>query len=238
MAKTDNLADYLADIANAIREKKGTNEAINAQDFASEIASIESGGTGNNIRVPYLRRNGSGYIDTGVKGANSNLKITVQYSFNAFPLGYWSMVHAYVNESTNATRILFNKKATVLANVNSLASNSVTQSVTLYAGVIYTTQVYSNSSNVYLSHNSILNVKTRTTGAELGDANILLFKTSSDEVDINIYTLKIEDNGVPIRDYIPHFKDGKFGLYDTVGEQFYTNSGGGEFSGEIITIDG
>lgn len=44
MAKTDNLADYLVDIANAIREKKGTNEAINAQDFASEIASIESGG--------------------------------------------------------------------------------------------------------------------------------------------------------------------------------------------------
>lgn len=44
MAKTDNLADYLADIADAIREKKGTNEAINAQDFASEIASIESGG--------------------------------------------------------------------------------------------------------------------------------------------------------------------------------------------------
>lgn len=44
MAKTNNLADYLADIANAIREKKGTNEAINAQDFASEIASIESGG--------------------------------------------------------------------------------------------------------------------------------------------------------------------------------------------------
>lgn len=44
MAKTNNLADYLADIANAIREKKGTNDAINAQDFASEIASIESGG--------------------------------------------------------------------------------------------------------------------------------------------------------------------------------------------------
>ena len=44
MAKNDNLGDYLKDIADAIREKKGTTEPINAQDFASEIASIEGGG--------------------------------------------------------------------------------------------------------------------------------------------------------------------------------------------------
>ena len=44
MAKTDNLTDFLTDVANAIREKKGTTGAINPQDFSSEIASIESGG--------------------------------------------------------------------------------------------------------------------------------------------------------------------------------------------------
>lgn len=46
MAKNDNLTDFLADVANAIREKKGTTEPINPQDFASEIASIETGGEG------------------------------------------------------------------------------------------------------------------------------------------------------------------------------------------------
>ena len=46
MAKTDNLTDFLTDIADAIREKKGTTGAINPQDFSSEIASIESGGGG------------------------------------------------------------------------------------------------------------------------------------------------------------------------------------------------
>lgn len=45
MAKTDNLSDYLAEIAKAIRNKKGTTEPINAQDFASEIESIEGGET-------------------------------------------------------------------------------------------------------------------------------------------------------------------------------------------------
>lgn len=44
MAKTDNLTDFLTDVADAIREKKGTSNPINPQDFSSEIASIQSGG--------------------------------------------------------------------------------------------------------------------------------------------------------------------------------------------------
>lgn len=37
MAKNDNLVHYLIDIANAIREKNGTSDLINAQDFAEAI---------------------------------------------------------------------------------------------------------------------------------------------------------------------------------------------------------
>lgn len=44
MAKNNNLKDFLTDVANAIRTKKGTTALINPQDFSSEIASIESGG--------------------------------------------------------------------------------------------------------------------------------------------------------------------------------------------------
>ena len=40
MAKNDNLIDFLTDVANAIREKKGTSDPINAQDFADEIKSV------------------------------------------------------------------------------------------------------------------------------------------------------------------------------------------------------
>ena len=46
MSKDNNLHDYLSDLADAIREKKGTTEPINAQNFADEIRSIESGGSG------------------------------------------------------------------------------------------------------------------------------------------------------------------------------------------------
>ena len=44
MAKTDNLTDFMTDLANTIRAKKQITGTINAQDFSSEIESI-SGGT-------------------------------------------------------------------------------------------------------------------------------------------------------------------------------------------------
>ncbi len=44
MAKNDNLKDFLTDVADAIREKKGSTDLINPQDFSGEIASIQSGG--------------------------------------------------------------------------------------------------------------------------------------------------------------------------------------------------
>lgn len=44
MAKNNNLTDFLTDVADAIRAKKGTTAKINPQDFSAEIASIQTGG--------------------------------------------------------------------------------------------------------------------------------------------------------------------------------------------------
>ena len=46
MARIDNLTNFLTDIANSIRNKKGTSEPIEAKNFDTEIASIETGGSG------------------------------------------------------------------------------------------------------------------------------------------------------------------------------------------------
>lgn len=43
MAKNNNLTDFLTDVADAIRTKKGTTGTINPQNFSSEIASISTG---------------------------------------------------------------------------------------------------------------------------------------------------------------------------------------------------
>ena len=43
MARTNSLGNFLTDVADAIREKKGTTDTILASNFDTEIASIESG---------------------------------------------------------------------------------------------------------------------------------------------------------------------------------------------------
>ncbi len=43
MAKNNNLTDFLTDLADGIRAKKGTTGTINPQNFRSEIESIQTG---------------------------------------------------------------------------------------------------------------------------------------------------------------------------------------------------
>lgn len=243
MGKDNNLHDFLSDVANAIREKKGTTAPINAQDFASEIASIEIGGgsgeAGISRRVTYLRRTNEGYIDTGVSGANSNLRIKVKYSVRAYPSGYWMFIGAYKNEDTNATRILFYKQDSVLASLNSKAASSIslyrTPKVT---GIVYTDEIYpSNSTSFTLNANGTEKSLGRTIGNAL-DGNIRIFTTGTDVVDIDLYDCQMYDGDTLIRNFIPDYRNGEYGLYDTINKKFYGNDGNGEFSGEIITIDG
>lgn len=54
MAKDNNLQDFLTDIADAIREKKGTTEKINPQDFATEITNLSSGSIEETSNIEYL----------------------------------------------------------------------------------------------------------------------------------------------------------------------------------------
>ena len=42
MSKENNLTDFLTDVADAIRNKKGTTDKINPQDFSDEIKSIKT----------------------------------------------------------------------------------------------------------------------------------------------------------------------------------------------------
>ena len=56
MDKTNNLQYFLTDIADAIREKKGTTDLINAQSFADEIKNLpqSGGGTEGGIQYEYI----------------------------------------------------------------------------------------------------------------------------------------------------------------------------------------
>lgn len=70
MAKDNNLKDLLTDVADAIREKKGTTELINPQDFGEEIRGIESGG-GNSWNADVV------WNDDSVFGFDSMQEISI-----------------------------------------------------------------------------------------------------------------------------------------------------------------
>ena len=231
------LSMLMQNIAEAIRSKKGTTTLINPQDFPKEIMSIE-GGDGSSQRVTYLRRTNSGYIDTGVKGNNPNLSITARFAFKVLPTGYWNVIYAYENESSNATRIICNGNKYIYGSLNSIASSSVSVAQTLYKDVIYTAKLYAPSATtISLSVNGVSATTGRNGGTPI-DENLIIFSGSADNVDIELYSLEIVDNGVLIRDFFPHYKDGEFGLWDAVSNRFYGNSGAGTFGGQIINING
>lgn len=231
------LPELMRDIASAIRSKKGVLRRINPQDFAREIESIE-GGSGLNQRVSYLRRTNSGYIDTGVKGNNPNLSITARFAFKVLPTGYWNVIYAYENESSNATRIICNGSRYIYGSLNTIASSSASVAQTLYKDVIYTVKLFAPSATtISLTVNGVSATTARKDGTPI-DENLIIFSGSADNVDIELYSLEIVDNGVLIRDFYPHYKDGEFGLWDAVNNRFYGNSGTGTFGGQLINING
>ena len=75
MAKTDNLGDFLKDVADSIRTKTQTTELINAQDFSDKILSIQTGGGGNTLKNLLDARKSASYLFYQYKGDAINTLI-------------------------------------------------------------------------------------------------------------------------------------------------------------------
>lgn len=79
MAKTDNLIHYLTDVADAIREKEGSTDPINAQDFSQRIRDLQTGSEAGFLDYYY--------IDTAYESAYpeySNLAFMVAEMYQTF----------------------------------------------------------------------------------------------------------------------------------------------------------
>lgn len=80
MARIDNLTNFLTDVADSIRSKTGKSETIAAEDFDTEIESIETGGTLQSKSIT-ITENGTTSItpDTGYDGL-SDVSVTTDVS--------------------------------------------------------------------------------------------------------------------------------------------------------------
>lgn len=136
MAKNDNLTDFVTDIADAIREKKGTTDKINPQDFSAEIANLPSGGeTKYEFGETMMDNNGKGISSmqtlvflNGVKSIDSyafqycsNLK-TIQFAETLESIGDYAFLHCSSIESISLPSSLVSLGRSAFANNLALQS--------------------------------------------------------------------------------------------------------------------
>lgn len=234
----DQMASYTQEANNEVNTQEELIQQI-TEALRGKVIPGPSGET-----VPFataLIRRGTGHINSGIDAANSNLTIEVQYEFETLPTGYWYLIRAYTNETTNSTRILHFKNTNTYCCLNSPPNSSLNYARTLYTNVVYTDILKPNNSTTFsYTTNGVQINKTRTNGTALENVNLEIFNRSTDDgVAIKLYYLKIYDGEVLVRDFIPYIKsNGECGLYDNITKQFYGNAGGGTFEAEFVDVGG
>lgn len=84
--------------------------------------------------------------------------------------------------------------------------------------------------NATLTEENVLEVTDRTGVKKTLDLNVT---DGSSPAGGKVYFLKMKENGVLVRDFVPvkRNSDGAIGMYDLVGKKFYTSPNGVAFSG-------
>lgn len=226
------VAENLTTISNSLKDikkalsSKGVTVTGNITTYGDAIRGIQTGSAVTYL--PCIRRVNTGYIDTGVSGANSNLRIEISFSLNTLPSGTFNLFHAYVNDNTNATRAVLNGSSVTSCSLNSKAGSSLTAAIKRTTGRIYTESLSRTSSSMFVyystggSGNSAI-----TNGNSLDTTNtIKIFQSGTDSVDINLYSFRIYSQDVLIKDYAPCLIAGNYGMIDILTGKFETSASG------------
>ena len=231
------ISDSLKDIKSAL-SSKGVSVTGDITTYGNAIRSIQTGSPVTYL--PCIRRVNTGYIDTGIPGANSNLRIEISYSLNTLPSGYFNLFHAYVDENTNATRAILNGASVTYCSLNSRAGDSLTASIKRVTGRIYTESLSRTSSSVF-AYYSTGGTGNRgiTNGSSLdGNKTIKIFQSGTDSVDINLYSFRVYSQDVLIKDYVPCLIGGNYGMIDTLTGKFETSASGAFVdSGKVLPMN-
>lgn len=176
--------------------------------------------------LKYIESTGTQYIDTGFK-PNNNTRVVMD---------------AQMLDITTARFYFGARTSTYTVNCNVLISSSTIrsdygESKINVTGVSATDRVLiDKNKNICIVNNSTI---TNTSSTFQGAYNLYLFASNEGGKAgyygvLKLYSCKIYDNDILIRDYLPCINpDGVSGLYDVVNNVFYTDSAGGSFIANI-----
>ena len=184
-------------------------------------------------QVSYIESSGTQYIDTGLEGKDGyTLEATLK--FTEFP-GNYSYFAGFGSSSSN--RIYFTRaaKATLTDGwtYNSDSHNLTDVSVATDTEYVYKSVMENGKQELYrngtlLDSDNVVGTPSYGTiwifGADYNDS-------INGGTSCQLFACKFSYGGKVVRDFIPCYRnsDNEIGLYDTVGRQFYTNSGTGSF---------
>ena len=232
MARTDTLGHFLTDVADAIREKKGTSSLILASSFDTEIESISGGGQSYRLpdeyqEVEYIETSGTQYINSGYyANGNSQFEFKITYKTNAgVPFGAyngsWQTGYGYYhnNTSSNSEYVHYYSNA----QTSQQGSQNTTQEIIINKG-----NVKVNGITTYTTPYNTFTIDYPTyvlAGNWAGTR-------AEQPIACKLYYFTIKESNELKREFIPCYRksDSVIGMYDLENNTFYTNAGTGSFT--------
>ncbi len=187
--------------------------------------------------VEYIESTGTQYIDTNYV-PNTNTAIEIQYQITALDNSEEQSIFAIGTTADSVNKYSFSYNN---SNLYFRFSNcEITNADSTYLNINKTT-IYLDRTNVKYNDTTIANFDGELSLPSDLASTLYLFAKQSDGSVGNyfvgkIYKCIIKENDSIIRNLVPCYRnsDNVAGLYDTTNNVFYTNSGAGNFSYNII----
>lgn len=183
--------------------------------------------------VEYIGNSGTQYIDAGII-PSSNWKYEIIYKDNAAQGSNYVMGSRQTTSSPIFAGV-GGGQATQSVSVHN--SNCTTPSNYRRVNYMYKINSEYNSLGTGTSEIICLTNNQKFTGTQIANinatANYYIFSINTSQIHegMSLYKLKLWNNNVLVRDFIPCYRksDNVAGLYDLVNNTFYTNQGTGNF---------